>query len=96
MFLSTYDFDGDPATLLPAYDRFIAASHRADALLLHVCVVREGGITIYDACPSREVFEDFSQSAQFAEAIAAAGLPRPRTTPRGEVHLAHLSQAVKS
>lgn len=96
MFLSMYHFDGDPAVLVPAYDRFMAASYPADNLLPHVCVVGDGALTIYDACPSREVFENFSQSEQFLAAIAAAGLPRPRITAGGEVHSARTSDAVRS
>lgn len=96
MFLSTYDFDGDPAELLPAYDRFMAASYPPGALLLHVCVVRDDGITVLDACPSRQVFEDFAASAEFADAVTRAGLPHPRVTPRGEVHSACLREAVHS
>lgn len=84
MFLGAYDFDGVVDDLLPAYER-LRSGYPEDALLLHVCVERPGGITVYDACPSREVFESFSTSAEFQAAVQAAGLPLPRVSPVGEV-----------
>jgi hypothetical protein len=93
MFLGTYDFDGDPAELLDAYARLTAVVPVRDADL-HVCVVRDDGITIMDACPSREVFEGFAASPDFNGALAAAGLPTPRVTPLGTVQAAHMREAV--
>jgi hypothetical protein len=90
MFLSAYHFDGDPARLLPAYDAF-AATFPPDALTLHACVVTESGISVYDACPTREVFEEFCHGAAFRSALEAAGLQLPRIVPLGEVH--HLAAA---
>ncbi|HZU74175.1 MAG TPA: hypothetical protein VE990_15540 [Acidimicrobiales bacterium] len=84
MFLGSYDFDGDPETLLEAYNR-LAAGFPPGALQLHVCVTREGGLTVFDGCPSKEVFLQFSAGEMFAAAVAAAGLPTPRVTPLGEV-----------
>jgi hypothetical protein len=85
MFLGSYDFDGDPAALLAAYDELMRGQPAA-AVQLHVCVEREGGITVFDACPSQAVFEQFSRSEQFLSAAEAAGLPSPRVTPLGDVH----------
>ena len=93
MFLSAYHFTGEPDRLLKAYELFIAA-FPPDSLDLHVCVRREGGITIFDACPSRAVFEGFSSGDAFRAAIAMAGLPAPRIEPLGDVHAAHTRQAV--
>jgi len=47
-------------------------------------VVTENGISVYDACPSREVFEEFSRD--FPAAVVAVGLPAPRIVPLGDVH----------
>jgi hypothetical protein len=91
MFLASYDFDGDPGVLVPGYERMLA-QYPPESLELHVCVIREGGITVYDACPSKAEFEDFSSSGQFREAVRAAGLPAPRTTGRGEVHRAFMKE----
>jgi hypothetical protein len=93
MFLSAYHFDGDPGALVPAYDAF-ARTFPPEALELHACVVTTRGITVYDACPTREVFEEFHRSAGFRSAVAAAGLPLPRIEPLGEVHRAVTGRAV--
>ena len=85
MFLSAYHYDGDTAPLLAAYDR-LRAEFPSDAFLLHVCVVTTTGLTVFNACPSREVFHEFSQDADFRRRTAAAGLPQPRIEPLGEVH----------
>lgn len=85
MFLAAYEFDGDPAGLVPGYDRLMAA-YPPGALDVHLCVVRVDGLTVYDTCPSRQEFEAFSASPEFGTAIAAAGLPAPRITPLGDVH----------
>jgi hypothetical protein len=95
MYLGAYHLDGDPAVLRPAYDALMAG-FPADTLDLHVCVVREGGLTIFDACPSREEFEAFSGGADFAAALAAVGLPTPRVEPLGEVHAARLRTEVSA
>jgi hypothetical protein len=84
MFLSAYHFDGDPTVLVPAYDRLMSG-FPPDAVELHACVVTEHGITVYDGCPSREAFEEFSRGG-FPSAVAAAGLPVARIEPLGEVH----------
>jgi hypothetical protein len=92
MFLGSYRFAGDPAALLPAYDKLVAAY--PDAVDLHACVIADDGITVYDACPSREVFEGFTAGPEFAAAVADAGLPRPVVTGLGDVHRARLREAV--
>ena len=85
MFLGAYHFHGDPAALAAAHDR-LYQRFPPESLDLHVCVLVEGGITVFNACPSREVFAGFSQSAEFREALAEAGLPQPQPEPLGEVH----------
>lgn len=95
MFLSAYHYDGAAAPLLAAYDR-LRAGFPSDAFLLHVCVVTATGITVFDACPSREVFQEFSQNADFRRRTADAGLPQPRIEPLGEVHDAVTRPSVSS
>jgi hypothetical protein len=85
MFLGAYRFDGEPAELLNAYDRLIAG-FPPDAIALQVCIAGENGITVFDTCPSRAVFAQFSTSPEFGAAIAAAGLPTPTVEPLGDVH----------
>jgi hypothetical protein len=76
VYLGIYDYHGDPDHLLAAYDRLMADMPE-DQLYLHACAVRDNGITIYDACPTKEAFERFSTSAEFRSASEAAGLPAP-------------------
>jgi len=94
MFLGAYEFDGEPAELLAAYGRFVAG-YPPEALDLHVCIARGGGITVFDACPSRAVFDGFSRSPGFTAAVAAAGLPAPRVCPLGDVHTARMREAAR-
>jgi len=74
--LGIYRFAGDPGELLPAYDRMLAGM-TPGVIVFHACTVEPDGITIYDACPTREAFERFSTSAEFRAALASAGLPEP-------------------
>ena len=85
MFLGVYRFAGDPDELVPAYDRLLA-SIPAGMVELQLCVLTADGISVLDACPSREVFDEFSTSDGFAAAVEAAGLPEPTVEPLGEVH----------
>lgn len=93
MFLSAYHFDGSPDRLLSAYHQFMR-DYPIDNLKLHVCVVGDDRITIFDACPSREVFEEFHRSDGFRTWLASAGLPAPRIEPLGEVHAAQIGEAL--
>jgi hypothetical protein len=93
MFLSAYHFDGDPATLVTAYD-VMRRGFPPETFELHACVVSGAGITVYDACPTREIFESFSTGPEFRGALAAAGLPAPRVEPLGEVHDAVAGRSV--
>lgn len=93
LFLGAYHFDGEPDDLLAAYDRLLE-SFPLERLDLHLCVVRDEGLTVFDACPSKAVHDEFVRSREFLGAVAAAGLPAPRTEGLGEVHVAHLQQAV--
>lgn len=76
MYLGIYEIDGEPEQLVAAYDR-VVAEMPAQELVFHACAVRDGGITIYDACPTEEAFEQFSTSAELRAACEAAGLPFP-------------------
>jgi hypothetical protein len=76
MYLGIYEIEGEPNGLLAAYDRLIAMMPEGQ-VVFHACAVRDTGITIYDACPTKEVFEQFSTSPEFRGAAEAAGLPWP-------------------
>jgi hypothetical protein len=94
MFLGAYHFDGLPANLVSSYDQLME-SFPSESLELHVCVIKEGGISVFDACPSREEFDQFSHSDEFRAAVAASGLPIPRVEPLGEVHTARIREAAR-
>ena len=66
-----------------------------ETLDVHLCVIRDDGLTVFDACPSREVYESFTASDMFREAIAVAGLPVPRIEGLGGIQVAHLRQEVR-
>ena len=94
LFLGAYHFDGDPAELLPAYHRLLEM-FPPDSLVLHLCVVRDGGLTVFDACPSREVHAEFVRSPGFTGAVESCGLPTPRIEGLGDVHVARVAEAVR-
>jgi hypothetical protein len=89
LYLGAVHFDGDPEQLLPAYHRLFER-FPLDGLDLHVCVRRDGGLTVFDACPTRAIYESFTTSETFLGAVAAAGLPAPRVEALGDVEVAHL------
>src|SRR5437867_9700181 len=91
MFLGVFQFEGELADLLPAYERLMQ-TYPPDGLDLHICVRRDRGIWVYDACPSRSDFEGFTGSSEFRTAVAEAGLPMPRIQPIGEVHAARMRE----
>lgn len=76
MYIGIYEIDGDPDELVPAYDRLMAGIPEGQ-VHFHACAVRADGITIYDACPTKEAFERFSTGEEFRRAAEAAGLPWP-------------------
>jgi hypothetical protein len=92
--LAAYHFDGNPDELLAGYEQLMAV-YPPDILELNVCVVRDDGMTVYDVCPSRAVFEQFSRSAEFTGAVAAAGLPAPRIESLGLIHAVHVREPVR-
>lgn len=87
MYLGIYRFEGKVPDLLAGYDRMMRAVPPA-ALHLHVCVPGDGGLWVYDACPTREIFERFSGSVEFRALLADSGLPVPQVRPVGDVHRA--------
>jgi hypothetical protein len=91
MFLGAFHFNGPVDELSAAYDRMLAG-YPPDSLQLHISVLRDNGITVYDACPSRTDFEHFIASDELRGALAGAGLPWPRIEAVGEVRTARVAQ----
>lgn len=93
MFLGAYHYGGPPDALLAGYWR-LASMIPADSLDLHVCVARDAGILVLDACPSAEVFAGFSAGEDFRGLHAAARLPLPQVEALGVVEQALLRSPV--
>lgn len=94
MYLGALHFDGDPGALLPAYHRLLER-FGLGALDVHLCISRDDGLTVFDACPAKAVFEEFTTSGMFRGAVTAAGLPAPRIEGLGDIQVAHLRQEVR-
>jgi len=89
MFLGLYNFKGDSDVLLEGYEKLLKMMPHEN-LHLQVCIRNEDGITLYDACPTREIFEAFSTSDDLHQALNGAGFPAPDIQRLGEVHAAFL------
>ncbi|MGW8246846.1 MAG: hypothetical protein ACWGOV_01940 [Acidiferrobacterales bacterium] len=89
MFLGIYRFEGDSDKLLSAYEKLLQMMP-PENMHLQVCVSDGKGISIFDACPTREIFEAFSNSPDLQAALQGAGLPQPEIAQVGEVHSAFL------
>ncbi len=89
LYLGALHFDGDPDELLPAYRRLLER-FPLETLALHVCVRRDGGLTVFDGCPTEEIFAEFTTGDVFRGAVAGVGLPAPRVEPLGDVLVARL------
>jgi hypothetical protein len=87
MFLGTYRIEGDATQLTQAYERLLATLPQS-GLKLHVCVPDEGGLWIFDTCPTRADFVAFAASTELRDAMKWAGLPPPQVVPVGDVHAA--------
>ena len=66
-----------------------------DALDVHLCITHDNGLTIFDACPTKAIHEQFTKSDTFLDAVAGAGLPAPRIEGLGDVQAAHLREEVR-
>jgi hypothetical protein len=94
MFLGAFHFDGPVDELTAAYDRMLAG-YPLDSLQLHISVLRDNGITVYDACPSRTDFEHFIASEELRGALVGVGLPWPRIEAVGEVRTTRIAQRLR-
>ena len=92
MFLGAFQFDGLLSEMVPAYDRLMR-THPPDALALHICFRRPGGITKYDACPAKQEF-DQTTNEQCQAAVGAAGLPFSRVERLGELYATRVGEPV--
>jgi len=84
MHASIWRFGGDPDDLLQRYDAMVAEIP-PKSMRLHLCLRAPAGIVIVDTCPSREVFEAFSEGP-FRALRERHGLPEPERLEDFEVH----------
>jgi hypothetical protein len=85
MFVAAYTFTGDVDELKAGHDQMLEILG-TDGIFLHVALAGEGKLTILDACPSEDVFKQFSQGEFFRSLVAKVGLPEPTIEPLGNVH----------
>ena len=93
MYLGHYAFDGDPTLLEAAYRRLMTVIP-SDNIELHVVVVRDEGLDIFDACPDEATFTAFHTGGEFAAALRSSGLPAPRVSGLGDVVSAAIKEPV--
>lgn len=84
MYLTKYDFTGDPTDLVARHDRMLEI-FPAEILDLHVVTTRPDGMTVLDGCPDEATARSFAVGAEFTAAIAQVGLPAPTVTYLGDV-----------
>jgi hypothetical protein len=85
MFLASYTFTGDVDELKTGHQQMLEILG-TDGVFMHVAVVGDGKLTILDACPSEEVFKQFSTGDFFSSLVAKCALPFPTIEPVGEIH----------
>jgi len=88
MLMGSYRFEGDPKQLSEAYEKLLESLPTTN-MQLQVCVTDDNGMTIYDTCPSKEVFLSFSSSADMKDMMTSAGLPAPTVTQIGPVFMVY-------
>ena len=76
MHASIWKFSGDPDDLVARYEAMLAELGTSN-IQLQLCLRAPDGILLVDTCPSREVFEAFAASPEFAALRARHGMPEP-------------------
>ena len=84
MFISAYTFTGDVTELKAGHAKMLEIMG-TDGIFMHVALEGDGKLIVLDACPSREVFQEFSQGEFFTGLMAKCGLPHPTIEPLGDV-----------
>jgi hypothetical protein len=92
MFLTAYHYEGDPIELTAAHRRSLDLVPPG-VLTLHIVILTDRGISVFDECPSREVAAAVHDGPEFHDLMAAAGLPSPRIEPLGDIESTIITQA---
>jgi hypothetical protein len=87
MHASIWRFAGDPEELLHRYDAMVAEIPAA-SMRLHLCMRAPDGIVLFDTCPTREIYEEFSKGEAFRALRRRHGLPEPQLIEDFPVHAA--------
>lgn len=87
MFAGAYTFKGDVEELKAAHTRMIEILG-GEGLFVHIALAGDNTLTVIDACPSEDVFRQFSQGDFFRSLREKVGLPEPEVAHLGEVHYA--------
>ncbi|HVV36180.1 MAG TPA: hypothetical protein VHC63_06215 [Acidimicrobiales bacterium] len=85
MFVASYTFTGDVDELKEGHAKMVELLGM-DGAFMHVAVVGDGQLVVLDACPSREVHQQFAGGDFFQSLIAKCGLPQPKIDRLGDVH----------
>jgi hypothetical protein len=94
MHASIWKFNGDTEELGQGYDALMGELLGPN-VQLHLCLRADDGILVVDTCPSREVFEGFSQSDEFRGLLARHGLAGPQRLDDFPVHAAFVDGAAR-
>jgi hypothetical protein len=92
MFAGSYTFTGDVEELKAAHTKMLEILG-AEGLYLHVAIAGDNSLTVIDACPSEDVFKQFSQGDFFRSLREKVGLPEPEVALLGDVHYALVNPA---
>ena len=90
MHASIWKFIGDPDDLLRRYDAIVAEIPPA-SMRLHLCLRAPDGFMLVDTCPSKEVFDEFTEG--FRALRERHGLPDPDRLEDFPVHVAFVDGA---
>jgi hypothetical protein len=94
LYLGVLRFAGDREELLSGYGRLLER-FPVESLDLHLSAIADGCLTVFDACPTKSIFDEFTSSATFLAAVAEAGLPKPAVEGIGAVHVVHVRGEVR-
>jgi len=91
MFAGSYTFKGDVEELKAAHTRMIEILG-GEGLYVHLAIAGPDSLTVIDACPSEDVFRQFSGDDFFRSLREKVGLPEPEIQLLGDVHYAIANQ----
>jgi hypothetical protein len=79
---SIWTWRGDPDDLAARYEMMVA-SVPVESMRFSACAKVPDGIVVFDTCPSKSVFDEFSTSDGFRGLLEAHGLDAPESVVDG-------------